>query len=126
MHENINSSNVKIKFYHFTRFSDCTQQWGIKCLIVIMLLLKRFIHTSGDVPSDWRHANVTPIFKKGVKSNPGNYRPISLTSIPCKLFESLIKDGITEHLSVNALISASQHGFTKSKSCLTNLEIGIS
>ena len=80
MHENINSSNVKIKFYHFTRFSDCTQQWGIKCLIVIMLLLKRFIHTSGDVPSDWKHANVTPIFKKGVKSNPGNYRPISLTS----------------------------------------------
>ena len=45
MHENINNSNVKIKFYHFTRFSDCTQQWGIKCLIVIMLLLKRFIHT---------------------------------------------------------------------------------
>ena len=76
---------------------------------------------SGDVPSDWIHANVTPIFKKGAKSDPGNYRPISLTSIPCKLFESLIKDGITEHLSVNALINASQHGFTKSKSCLTNL-----
>ena len=76
---------------------------------------------SGDVPSDLKHANVTPIFKKGAKSDSGNYRPISLTSIPCKLFESLIKDGITEHLSVNALINASQHGFTKSKSCLTNL-----
>ena len=76
---------------------------------------------SGDVPSDWKHANVTPIFKKGAKSDPGNYRPISLTSIPCKLFESLIKDGITEHLSVNAHINASQHGFTKFKSCLTNL-----
>ena len=76
---------------------------------------------SGDVPADWKHANITPIFKKGAKSDPGNYRPISLTSIPCKLFESLIKDGITKHLEVNALISQSQHGFTKSKSCLTNL-----
>ncbi len=71
---------------------------------------------SGDVPADWKHVYITPIFKKDGKSDPGNYGPISLTSIPCKL----IKDGITKHLEVNSLINQSQHGFTKSKSCLTN------
>ena len=47
---------------------------------------------SGSVPSDWKDANVTPIYKKGSKSNPENYRPVSLTSVPCKLMESLIRD----------------------------------
>ena len=42
----------------------------------------------GAVPPDWRTANVTPIFKKGARTKPENYRPVSLTSIPCKLMES--------------------------------------
>ena len=50
-----------------------------------------------------------------------NYRPISLTSIVCKIFESLIRDGITAHLHMNNVINASQHGFMSKKSCLTNL-----
>ena len=53
---------------------------------------------TGDVPGDWKHANVTPIFKKGTKGDPANYRPVSLTSIPCKIFESILKDRIMEHL----------------------------
>ena len=44
----------------------------------------------GEVPADWKTANVTPIFKKGGRDDPGNYRPVSLTSVPCKLMESLI------------------------------------
>jgi len=66
---------------------------------------------SGSVPKDWRIGNVTPIFKKGVKGDPGNYRPVSLTSIPCKLMESLMKDIIVDHLIENQLIKDSQHGF---------------
>ena len=42
---------------------------------------------TGDVPEDWRKANVTPIYKKGSRENPGNSRPISLTSIPGKVME---------------------------------------
>jgi hypothetical protein len=46
----------------------------------------------GVVPADWRDANVTPIFKKGAKSSPSNYRPVSLTSVSCRVMESLIRD----------------------------------
>ncbi len=74
----------------------------------------------GEVPADWRDANVMPIFKKGAKSSPSNYRPVSLTSVSCRVMESLIRDAITSHLTANKLIK-SQHGFVKDKSCVTNL-----
>ncbi len=73
------------------------------------------------MPKDWRQANVTPIFKKGSKADPGNYRPVSLTSVCCKLLESIIKDRLVEHLDKNKLILPSQHGFVKGRSCTTNL-----
>ena len=75
----------------------------------------------GTVPDDWKCANVTPIHKKGTKSDPGNYRPVSLTSVPCRTMEACIKDEIVDHLVTNSLISDSQHGFMKKKSCTTNL-----
>ena len=75
----------------------------------------------GVVPADWRDANVTPIFKKGAKSTPSNYRPVSLTSVSCRVMESLIRDAITTHLTANKLIKNSQHGFLKDRSCVTNL-----
>jgi len=73
------------------------------------------------VPEDWRKANVTPIFKKGKKEDPGNYRPVSLTSIPGKVMEQLIPDVIIKQVVEKNFIRSSQHGFTKGKSCLTNL-----
>ena len=76
---------------------------------------------SGMVPEDWKMANVTPIFKKGGRDDPANYRPVSLTSVPCKLMESLIKEKIVSHLEKNKLISKSQHGFMRGRSCTTNL-----
>ena len=76
---------------------------------------------SGVVPADWRNAKVIPIFKKGPKGEPGNYRPVSLTSIPCRMLESLIKDDMMAHLAENNLIRDSQHGFLKGKSCTRNL-----
>jgi len=75
----------------------------------------------GVVPDDWRNANITSLFKKGKKSDAQNYRPISLTSIVCKILESIIKDEILRHLENFKLIRDSQHGFTKGRSCLTNL-----
>ena len=76
---------------------------------------------TGILPSDFKRANITPIFKKGSRSSPGNYRPVSITSVPCKILESIIRDEMLEHLERNKLLSDDQHGFTKNKSCLTNL-----
>jgi len=76
---------------------------------------------SGQVPKDWRLANVTALFKKGSKKEPGNYRPISLTSQIGKMFERILKDELVDFLESNALLYNSQHGFRKNKSCLTNL-----
>jgi hypothetical protein len=86
-----------------------------------LTLIYRKSMESGTVPMDWRCANVTPIFKKGARSEPGNYRPVSLTSVCCKIMESVIRDGMMEHLERNKLIGNSQHGFLPGKSCSTNL-----
>ena len=75
----------------------------------------------GVVPMDWRQANVTPIYKKGAKADPGNYRPVSLTSVCCKLMEGVIKDAMMEHLQAEEIIRPSQHGFMPNRSCTTNL-----
>jgi hypothetical protein len=75
----------------------------------------------GEVPDDWRTANVTPIFKKGSKADTGNYRPVSLTSVCCKIMESMIRDKMMNHLESHGLINESQHGFMNGRSCCTNL-----
>jgi len=76
---------------------------------------------TGEVPEGWKKANVTPIFKKGKKEDPGNYRPAGLTSIPGRVIAQFILNVISKHVEEKKVISRGQHGFTKGKSCLTNL-----
>ncbi|KAK4821662.1 LOW QUALITY PROTEIN: hypothetical protein QYF61_027130 [Mycteria americana] len=76
---------------------------------------------TGEVPVDWRLANVTPIYKKGWKEDPGNYRPVSLTLLPGRVMEQIILSAIMQHVQDNQVIRPSQHGFMKGRSCLTNL-----
>ncbi|KAK4810275.1 LOW QUALITY PROTEIN: hypothetical protein QYF61_015305 [Mycteria americana] len=72
---------------------------------------------TGEVPDNWRLANVMPIYKKDLE----NYRPVSLTSVPGKLMEQFILSALNRHVQANQGIRPSQHGFMKGRSCLTNL-----
>jgi len=76
---------------------------------------------TGEVPDDWRIASVTPIYKKGRKEDPRNYRLVSLTSVLGKIMEQFILNALTGHVKDNQGIRPSQHGFMKGRSCLTNL-----
>ncbi|CAM4590454.1 unnamed protein product [Lepidochelys kempii] len=74
---------------------------------------------SGVVPYDWRIANIVPIFKKG--KDPGNYRPVSLISVVCKVLEKCLKEKVVKDIEVNGKWDKIQHGLTKGRSCQTNL-----
>jgi len=76
---------------------------------------------SGEVPDDWKLVSVIPVYKKGRREDPGNYRPLSPTSVPGKIMEEIVLGTAERHLKNNAIIGHHQHWFTKGKSCLTNL-----
>ncbi len=93
---------------------------GDSILALLEIILKKSL-TSGMVPLECRQATVLPIFKKGSKREAGNNRPVSITSTPSKILESILKDDIMEHLLSNGLIKDSQHGFMRGRSGTTNL-----
>ena len=76
---------------------------------------------TGQLPSDWLMSHISPIFKKGNRSLPSNYRPIALTSICCKLLEHIISSHIMSHLDRYNILNDSQHGFRKRRGCDTQL-----
>jgi len=75
----------------------------------------------GKLPEDWKSAFVVPVFKKGVRSDPTNYRPISLTCVCCKIFEHIVVSSISAHANLHNIICCEQHGFRKNHSCETQL-----
>ncbi|MBM3937802.1 MAG: reverse transcriptase family protein [Sphingomonadales bacterium] len=90
-------------------------------LAPVLAMIYRKSRGTGEVPDEWKQAHVVPIYKKGSKSVTGNYRPVSLTCICCKMMESIIKDDIVDHMERNKLVSSNQHGFMRRRSRATNL-----
>ena len=76
---------------------------------------------SGVLPNDWKKAYVTPIYEKGDKTNPANYRPISLTSVVCKVMEHILASHIMQYLDTNNILLDTQFGFRSKHSCETQL-----
>lgn len=85
-------------------------------------LFNRSIAT-GRIPREWKWANITPIYKKGDKRVALNYRPVSLTSVTCKLLEKVIRRGIVDHMTRHEMISKQQFGFLAGRSTLLQLLI---
>ena len=95
---------------------ETVKQISIPLARVFNLSLKE-----GVVPFDWKEANIIQLFKKGSRNKSENCRPVSLTSVICKLLERLIKDHMVDFLVKHNLLNSSQHGFLKARSCLTNM-----
>ena len=83
---------------------------------IIAELFKKSLLT-GILPNIWNTANVAPIYKKGTRSDPANYRPISLTCILCKTLEHIVASHITKHFTKSNLFYELQHGFRENRSC---------
>ena len=79
----------------------------------------------GNIPNDFKTAEVRPIYKKGDKSQAGNYRPVSLTSVICKVMETFIKNSLNEHLVNNNILSNHQFGFVSGRSTITQLIVTL-
>ncbi|VDM04669.1 unnamed protein product [Schistocephalus solidus] len=90
---------------------------------LVSLLSKIFesLMEAGALTTEWVIANITPIYKGGERTSPISFRPVSLTSICCKMLEKISKTEMIRHLEENNLPSSYQHGFRSGQSCLTNL-----
>ena len=86
----------------------------------LSVLFNKSLET-GELPQEWKTAEVVAIFKKGKKSDPANYRPVSLTCILCKMLEDIIREAIVNHMNDLQLYSNCQHGFRSKRSCMTQL-----
>ena len=75
----------------------------------------------GEIPKEWTLANISLLFKKGDRSLACNYRPVSLTCVPCKLLEHIVCSNIMANLDEHKLLSDKQHSFKKWHSCETQL-----
>ena len=87
---------------------------------ILTLIFNASMH-QGELPLDWKQANIVPIFKKGNRAHATNYRPISLTCICCKIMERLIHSHLFSHLESLNILCEQQHGFRPGRSCESQL-----
>ena len=96
------------------------KEYSIQISPILALIYNESL-AQGNFPDDWRHANVSPVFKKGEKYDAANYRPVSLTCICCKTLEHILVSNINKHLALDSILADCQHGFRSRRSCETQL-----
>ena len=97
-----------------------------KCADILVYPLQIVFNRSlreGCLPSGWKQSLVIPIHKKGPRSNPLNYRPISLTSVVCKTMERIVCNQLRHYLESNSLLTSNQFGFRAGRSTMDQLLI---
>ena len=87
---------------------------------ILQVIFQRSIN-QGKLPNIWKDANVSPVFKKGDKSEPSNYRPIFLTCLLCKVLEHTVASSLSRHFTDLNILYELQHRFRERRSCETQL-----
>ena len=93
----------------------------ITALRIPLTILWRESLRHNVIPAQMKMGTITPIFKGGSRSEPKNYRPVTLTSHIIKLFERVIVEKIMKYMDEKGLFNSRQHGFRKNRSCLSQL-----
>ena len=79
-------------------------------VVPLFLIMQKSLRL-GKIPLVWKHSEIIPIFKSSSRYDPLNYRPISLTSVPCKILERIISDKIVKFMKHGNILSNDQFGF---------------
>ena len=104
------------------KFKPSVLQTLHKELAPILQLIYQRSLDAGKLPTIWKEANVSPIIvKKADKTDPANYRPISLTCVLCKVLEHIGASNLSKHFSMQIIVFELQHGFREKRSCVTQL-----
>ena len=96
------------------------KETAVSIALPVTILFNKSL-TEGTIPQEWKLANVTCIHKSGDKTAASNYRPISITSILCRMLESIIKTVLMDHCNDNQIFSDSQYGFRQRRGCILQL-----
>ena len=91
----------------------------------LALLFKKSLQEA-LIPQQWKKSHVSPIYKNGHRMQPNIYRPVSLTSVICKLLGKIVWQAVMKHLIDNGLINDNQHDFIPGSSCITQLLVSLS
>ena len=113
------------------RLCLCNLCWGqvltnrtlhAELALILQVIFQKSLD-SGKVPHIWKEANAYPIFKKGDKSYPTNYCPISLKCVLCQVLEHIVASNLTKQLVNSNILFELQHRFSEKRSCETQLVI---
>ena len=114
---NIDSSKARGPDNLPTRF---LKEFSSEIASTLMLIFQASLD-HGTLAEVWKQATVVPVFKKGSRTDPCNFRPISFTCIYTKILEHIVYSPVSKHLQRYVVLCGAQHGFCPNRSCDTQL-----